>query len=111
MAEIDEGEDDEMSAHEVGGFAVKAHQEGAELVNPGKGALTGEAQLVDSGAEQAFASAFGALAGTAVLDDVGNKVVVEADFAGGFGIKGGIGIEVAAGNLDTQAFDELEGGA
>lgn len=111
MAEIDESENDEMRAHEVRRFAVKANQQGAEFVDPGKGSLTGEAQLVDSGVEQAFAPKLGALAGASVLDDVGNDMVVEADLAGGFGIKGGISTEVAASNLDTQAFDELEGRA
>jgi hypothetical protein len=47
-----------VSTHEGRGFAVKAHPQGAKLVNPGKSSLTGEAQLVDNGVEQALASAF-----------------------------------------------------
>ena len=37
--------------------------------------------------------------------------MVEAGPAGGFGVKGGIGIEVTALKWNAQAFDELEGGA
>lgn len=72
MTEIDEGENDEMRAHEVRRFAVEAKQQGAGLVDLGKGALTSEEQRVGSGIEQAFATALGPLAGTAVREDVGN---------------------------------------
>lgn len=39
MTEVDEGVNDVASAHEVRCFAIKAHQQSAELVNPGKGTL------------------------------------------------------------------------
>jgi len=36
VTEIDEGVNDEMCAHEMSRFAVKAHQQGTKIVDPGK---------------------------------------------------------------------------
>ncbi len=109
MTEVDEGVDDVVSAHEVRCFPVKANQQGTELVNPSKSPLTGKAQFVDIAVEQAFASAFGTLTGTRVFHDVGNELVIEACPASRFGVKGSIGIEVAACDGNAEPLDELEG--
>src|SRR5690606_32977686 len=100
-----------VSAQEVSSFAVKAHQQGAKLVDLGKSPLAGEAQLVDITVEQAIASALGTLPGAGVLDDVGNEFVVEAGPTGGFGVKGCVGIDsrflfcwLAGVVVDRQAF-------
>lgn len=108
MTKIDERVNDVVSAHKVSGFAVKANRQSTKLVNPSRSTLAGKAQFVDIGVEPAFTSAFGALAGAGVFDDVGNKLMVEAGAAGGLGVKGGIGIEVTARDSDAQALDEFE---
>jgi hypothetical protein len=95
----------------VCGFAVKAHQQGTKLIDPGKCPFAGKAQFVDRGVEQAFASAFVLFAGTFVFHNVGNDMVVETRPASGFGVKGSIGIEVAACDGKAKPLDELDGGA
>jgi hypothetical protein len=101
--------DNVMSAHKVSRFAVKANEQGTELVNPGEGSLSGETQLVDFRVEEPFRSAFGLFARTLVFDNVGNDLGVEARPAGGFGIKSGIGVEIATDNRNAEPLDELEG--
>ena len=49
MAQIDHSESDEMTAQEKHILAVKADQQSAKLVNPGKRSLTGEPLLIDLG--------------------------------------------------------------
>jgi hypothetical protein len=111
VTQIDERVDNEMSAHEVSCLAVKANQQCAKLINPGKRPLAGKAQFVDFSVEQPFGSAFGLFAGAFVFWDVRNDLVVEARPAGRFGIESRIRVEVAANNPNAQALDELEGGA
>ncbi len=48
VAQIDHTKGDKMSAHEVDMLAVITNDESRELINPGKGAFTGKAMLVDS---------------------------------------------------------------
>lgn len=108
MAEIDQGINDVVSAHKMRCFTIKTNQQGAKFVDPGEGSFAGEAQFVDLAVEEAFASAFEALASAGILDDVGYKFVVETRPAGGLGVKGSIGIEVAARDDKSQSFDELE---
>jgi len=97
-----------MSAQKVSRDAVKANQQGTELVHPGERPLAAEAQLVDLRIEQAFASAFGLFAGALVFRHIGNELVVEARPAGGFGVKSGIGVEVTADKRNAEPLDELE---
>ncbi len=47
MAQINHSIGDEMAAQEKDSLAVKADQQRAEHVNPGKRAFTGETVLVD----------------------------------------------------------------
>jgi len=51
VAQIDHAEGDEMSAHEVHVLVVISNEQGAKLVNPGKGAFTGKTLFVDIGIE------------------------------------------------------------
>ena len=111
MTEVDKRINDVMSAHKVGSFPVKANQQGAELVNPSEGAFTAKALFVDFRIKQAFWTALGLFAGALVFSHIGNDRVVEACPAGSFGVKSGIGIEVAADHRNTQTLDELESGA
>lgn len=99
-----------MSAKKVGIFAIIANKQGSKLVNPGKTALTAEPLLIDRCIEKAFTPAFDGFPVALVLADVGNDVVIEADFARFQGIKGTVGVEVSSGNRQAQVLHMLEGG-
>lgn len=108
MTEVDESIHDVMCTHEVCCLAVKSDQQGTELVNPSKRALTGKAQLVDIRFEETFGAAFGLFAGAFVCHDVRNDFMVEACPACGFGVKGRVSVEIAPNDRNAQPFDELE---
>jgi len=99
-----------MSTKEVDIFAIKADQQSAKLVDPGKAALTGETLFVNIRIEQAFTSAFRCFAVPFVFDHVGNRPVIEADFAGVTGIEGTVSIEKCTSNRQSQWFHHLKGG-
>jgi hypothetical protein len=85
-----------MTAHAIDLFYVETHQEGAKFINPGKGAFTAEAILIDFWVKQALATAFGVLAVAFVFGNVGNDLMGEADLASLPSIKGAIGIKVGS---------------
>src|SRR5712692_6811709 len=98
-----------MATHKVDFLEIKTHEERPEFVNPSESAFAGKAVLVNSGIEQAFTAPFGGLTIALVFVDVGNKLMIEAHFAGLAGIKAAIGVEVGSLNRHPQAFDGFEG--
>ena len=51
MAQIDNGESDEMSAEKVGIFKIESYQKSLEFINPGESSLTSKAMFVNFGIE------------------------------------------------------------
>ncbi|MBK8137398.1 MAG: hypothetical protein IPK52_16550 [Chloroflexi bacterium] len=82
-----------------------------ELVDLGESAFSASALLIDVTVEKPLAASFGSSAGTRVLDNVGNELMVEAGPARCFGVKRRICVEVTAGNGNPLPLDELEGGS
>src|SRR5215510_3001229 len=109
MTKVDKGKDEMMGRQEIHILTVMTNEQGPEFVNPGKGAFTAEALLVDLGVEQAFASTLDGFTVAFVFGHIGNDPMIEADFASITGIEGAIGIEVSTGNRDTQGLHRLEG--
>ena len=89
-----------MATHKVDFLEIKTNKNSAKLVNPSESTFTDKAVFVDRRVEQAFAAAFGRFPVALVFGDVGNELVIEADFAGVTGVKGTVGIEVCSGNGD-----------
>lgn len=110
MTQVNHGKSDKVTTHEKGVAAFKTQQQGAKLVNPGERALTGETAFVDVRVEQAFATTLSSPAIAFVLGHVGNNTVIEANFAGGFGVKGTIGVEESTGKGKAQPLHGFEGG-
>lgn len=109
-AKVDHREGDEMSGQEIASAPIEANEQRPELVDPGKGTLSTETQLVNLRVKPAFWAGFGTFAIAHVVRDVWDQAVVEARFARQAGVKGSIGIEERAANANAQVLDRLEGG-
>lgn len=109
MTEVNHSESKVMSAKKVRILPVITDQQSPEFVDPGEGALAGEASLVNVGIKEAFTPAFGGLTVAFILGDVGNNAVIEADFASIAGIEGTVGVEERPVNQQPQTFDRFEG--
>jgi hypothetical protein len=110
MRKVNQSENKEMPTQKVDIFAVITDQQSAKLVDPGEGRLTGETLVVDQRIEQALSSSLGLLAIAGIFGDVGDKAVIDADFASITGIESAIGVEKGANNGQAQPFHLLEGG-
>ncbi len=82
-----------MANHKVDFLEIKMDKQGTKFINPSESAFAGKAIFVNGGIEQPFASQFGSLAIALVFVDVGNEVMIEADFACLTGIEAAVGIE------------------
>lgn len=110
MTKVNHGEGEVMAAQKVDSFAIKTDQQSAKLVHPGEGALAGKAALVHLGVKQAFASAPGRFTVAFVFSHVGDKAMIEADFAPIARIEGAIGVEDRPSNGQPQPLHPFEGG-
>src|SRR5215204_2629270 len=108
MTKIDESISQIMTAQKIHCFAVKAQNQCPEFINPSESTLTGEALFVDVGVEKTLASPFHSLTIACVLGDIRDDFVIEAYFAGGFGIKSTVRIEKRSRNRQPQTFHTLE---
>ena len=108
LTQVDHGEGDVVSTHEVDIFTVETEQQRPKLINPGKGTLVGKAMSVDLRIEQPLAALPGMLAIPAVLSDVGYQAMVEAHLACRSGIEGAVGVEVCTLKVKPQTFHESE---
>ena len=108
MAQVNHGESDMMATEKVDIFAIITEQQSPKLVDPSETAFTSEALLVNKGIEQPFTPALDSLA--LVLGDVGDKALIETDFAGRTGIESTVGIEQRPGDDQPQAFHHFESG-
>ena len=110
MTKVDQSKGEMMSAQKVGVLAVIANEQGAELINPGETAFTGETLLVDGRVEKTLTPAFDGFAVALVLTDIGNDLMIEANLARVPRIKSAVGIEIGSGKRQAQAFQALESG-
>ena len=106
---IDEGKGQEMAAHEIALLDVKADEKSTKFIDPGKSSFAGETVVIDDFIEKAFATAFGRLTVALVLSNVGNQLMIEADFASSQCVKAAVGVEDGSGIGQPQAFDSFEG--
>ena len=85
----------------------KTEQESLEFILPGKGALDAHPQRMNSGVEQAFASALRSLAVAGILFDIGDQAGIENALAIVRGIKATIEVERSASEVQLNLFGDL----
>ena len=93
MSQINHGKSDIMSTEKKHSFVIETGEQGAKFVNPSKGALTGKAPFVHVSIKEAFTAPFDPFAIALIFSHVGDKSMIETDFARCFGVKGAIGVE------------------
>ena len=89
---------------------VKAYQQGAKLVNPGKGAFADKTLAIDVRVKQTLTSALAGVLITTIDGNVGNNLMIEAHPSRRFRIKGTISIEDSARYLQAQPLHVFECG-
>ena len=85
----------------------KTEQESLEFILPGKGALDAHPQRMNSGVEQAFASALRSLAVAGILFDIGDQAGIENALSIVRGIKATIEVEISASEVQLNLFGDL----
>jgi hypothetical protein len=108
--EVDQRKDNKVRGHEMTSKAVITDKQSAKLVNPGKSAFGAEAELVNSRVKKASRAGFWPRAISRVVSNIGDEAIVEANFASGASVKGGIGIEERMGNRDAQTLEKFANG-
>jgi hypothetical protein len=78
------------------------------MSRPHRRSLTDKPDRIDAGIEETLTATLGAFAITLVFGHVGNKLMIETDFARFFGIERTVRIEESTGNDQPQALDGFE---
>ncbi len=110
MTQVNHGKSEIMTAQEISGLTIKADQESAKLVNPGKASFATKTPLVNTGVEKAFAPPFRLFAVALVLGNIGDKLVIETNFARVLCIESTISIKVGTRDAQSMSFHLFEGG-